>query len=576
MEVVAANRKTIVQPKMQSPNALTQAVWVNCSENAPLVNTMAAPARAAQQKINNPNVSTRAVWVNCLENAPLVNTVAVPARAAQPEINSPCVTTNKSAKVKTENAPLANIVAVPARAVQRAFYSLSVERNKSARARTKNAQLVNTAAVHARAAQSQWTLRSATFVVARAVTVNECECWDFEPDIPKPNFQSSIEFSEDLSDVTPSSYSYGGDDPLKCLNLSWGVKRDDLKKNVIDWCKSVNGKKVTKTGDTDVLYKRFSLDESISYWLGARYDGESGGNCGDSADVREINCVSTMLDEIEDCNSGDPDFKGAERTDGCVKYHISLSQSTNDLDPPFKPLPLVLPKCERRPEDVTVLLSTFWRGVSKKFCKDVGDGKSSKKAELRITDAEKRDIFKAAPPPNPDNPYLKDWKFHFEWEPKGSGSCIKDCDQAMSSIANSCIAGTNMVKQGSFDVGCGNYRYSLEGSPMSRPEPPKPSPTPPPPPNPVKKCGCEWSFWFLRCWIDFEIGVIPGDGAAFKEQIKGCGATTGWEVTQYIYPPYSPPHYTQVIFNLPLTLKPGCVERAIKTITSRQDFECRY
>lgn len=265
-----------------------------------------------------------------------------------------------------------------------------------------------------------------------------CKCLDFAPNIPEhPQAGvSPIEFTEDLPDVTPSSYSYSGDRQLICLNLPHGAKRDDIKKNIIDWCKSVNGTKVTKTGDTDVRYKRFSYDY-YSYWLGAEYDG-AGGNCGDSADVHEINCVSTMLEELDDCNPGDPEFKGAVLTDRCVKYHISLSRSTNDNDPPFKPLPKESADCPvESNDDVSSVTRTFWKGVSKKFCDDVGDGKSAKKADLRNTDVQTRSTLRRTPPPS--SSAFPDWKFHFEWEPKDSGVCVKNCEEAMDAFTTACI-----------------------------------------------------------------------------------------------------------------------------------------
>ena len=116
-----------------------------------------------------------------------------------------------------------------------------------------------------------------------------CDCLD-SPSIVEswpPLDQSIINFDPNtIPDITPSSYSYGGDDPFKCQNLRWGAKQSDLKVTILAWCKLADGKKVTKTGATDVLYKRFDYN-GYSYWIGAQYDGKSGGNCGDSADVKK-------------------------------------------------------------------------------------------------------------------------------------------------------------------------------------------------------------------------------------------------------------------------------------------------
>ncbi|KAH8719332.1 hypothetical protein GQ44DRAFT_809724 [Phaeosphaeriaceae sp. PMI808] len=376
-----------------------------------------------------------------------------------------------------------------------------------------------------------------------------CKCWDFAPGISEPPKVGQFPITEDIPDATPSSYSYGGDDPLKCLNLGYGAKHEDIKKSATDWCKSVNGKKVTKTGDGDVLYKRFAYDY-YSYWLGAQYDGASGGNCGDSADVKEINCVSTMLEELDDCNSGDPEFKGAELTDGCVKYHISLSRSTNDNDPPFKQLPQNSPECAKGDVDVTPVAFNFWQGVSKKFCNDVGDGKSAKKAELKNTDLQTRSLFRRTPPPSSKS--YPDWKFFFEWEPKGSGSCAKTCEEAMGTFANSCghYGGqqNSMVKKGSIEVGCGKYSYSLEGPPKA---------PPPAPPAPESYCSVTYGTFFLHFWVGTNKGWGGDDGAAFQKEVKGCGAVTGWSLGSS-----NPPDFE---FNLPVTMKSGCVERAIKS-----------
>jgi hypothetical protein len=265
-----------------------------------------------------------------------------------------------------------------------------------------------------------------------------CACLDSKKTtIHRPSQpQMNLKFDwNSLPDISPSSYTYGGDDPLKCQNTDFSAKKDDLRKSIAEWCKSVDGKKVTKTGDTDVLYKRFGYSW-YSYWLGAQYDGESGGNCGSSADVHEINCVSTMLEELDNCQWKESSFNGAELTDGCVKYHIAFSRSTNDNDPPFKPLERKDTECPKSDSDVTVVPYNFWQGVSKKFCKNVGDGKSAKKEDLKNTDLQTRSVFGRAPPPSSGS--FPDWKFHFEWAPTGKGICSSSCDEAMSKIAAGC------------------------------------------------------------------------------------------------------------------------------------------
>jgi len=403
-----------------------------------------------------------------------------------------------------------------------------------------------------------------------------CKCLDFVPSISEPSQVGQYPIAEDIPDVTLSSYSYGGDDPLKCLNLDYGAKQSDLRESVLDWCKSVNGKKVTKTSDGDLLYQRFGYDY-YSYWLGAQYDGASDGNCSDSADVNEIDCVSTMLEELEDCNSGDPEFKGAELTDGCVKYTISLSRSTNDNDPPFKQLPQDFPECDKNDSNVTPVVFNFWQSTTKKFCKDVGDGKGAIKAKLTNTDLQTRSLFGRTPPPSSSS--YPDWKFFFEWEPKDSGVCAKTCEEAMNAFADSCknahlflvtkgghtnqIPGghnggqqNSMVKNGSIEVGCGKYSYSLEGPPNE------------PPHNLTSSCSATFDTLFIKFWVGDNEGWGGNNGAAFKKEVKGCGAMTGWSTTGN----HDPPDFK---FNLPVTIKAGCVERAIKS-AGGPDISCAW
>jgi hypothetical protein len=251
-----------------------------------------------------------------------------------------------------------------------------------------------------------------------------CECMDSAPvsESWPPVNQAIIDFDPStLPDISPSSYTYGGGDLLKCQNLRWGAKQSDLKVSILAWCKLADGKKVTKTGASDVLYERFDYN-GYSYWLGAQYDGNSGGKCGNSVEVKEINCVSTMLEELDDCNTGQPSFNGAELTDGCVKYHVTFSASTNEQDPPFKLLPQKDPECTKGSKDQTAIPDKFWLGVSKKFCKDVGD-------------LQTRSIFGRSPPPT--TKAYDDWKFHFEWVP-AAGVCSNTCGEAMSRLALAC------------------------------------------------------------------------------------------------------------------------------------------
>lgn len=263
-----------------------------------------------------------------------------------------------------------------------------------------------------------------------------CKCHDYvKAEAHLPEYDQSDDFNPDtLPKINSTSYSYGGDNPLKCLDLGLDAKRDDLKKSIVEWCKDANGTKVTKSDDENFAWKRFS-QSYYSYWLAAGYD-EASGKCDDSAEVNELNCASTMLKQLHDCNAGQDTFQGGELTDGCVRYYVTFSRSTKDNDPPFKPLPQNSPECAKGDKDISDIAFNFWQGVSKKFCNDVGDGKSGKKADLKNTDLQTRSIMRRTPPPSKSS--YADWKFHFEWEPKDSGSCSKTCGEAMKSFADGC------------------------------------------------------------------------------------------------------------------------------------------
>jgi hypothetical protein len=143
-----------------------------------------------------------------------------------------------------------------------------------------------------------------------------------------------------------------------------------------------------------------------------------------------------MLKELDDCNSGQPTFNGAELTDGCVKYHVTFSTSTKFNDPPVKPLPQEKAKCASDGSSVIVVAADFWQGVAKKFCKDVGDGKTAKKEDLRNTDLQTRPLGRS---PAPSSGSYSDWKIHFEWEQKkGDHACCLSCNDAMTEFVNDC------------------------------------------------------------------------------------------------------------------------------------------
>ncbi|KAL8817406.1 MAG: hypothetical protein Q9223_003757 [Gallowayella weberi] len=77
----------------------------------------------------------------------------------------------------------------------------------------------------------------------------------------------------------------------------------------------------------------------------------------------------------------------------------------------------------------------------------------------------------------------------------------------------------------------------------------------------------EGLFWHVEVYnIN---GWAGADGGSLKTQEKGCGALTGWEW----HPDDS--RYQHASFNLPFTIKEGCVERAIKSAGGPGGLSCK-
>lgn len=102
-------------------------------------------------------------------------------------------------------------------------------------------------------------------------------------------------------------------------------------------------------------------------------------------------------------------------------------------------------------------------------------------------------------------------------------------------------------------------------SPTTTAEPPPPTTTtepPAPPPTPEASCditddnGLAWRIhvFNIRNWAEKD------DGAELKKQEQGCGALTFWDWTDE-----TEDEGASVWFDLPLFIKSGCVERAIKS-----------
>ncbi|KAL8997951.1 MAG: hypothetical protein Q9169_002873 [Polycauliona sp. 2 TL-2023] len=82
---------------------------------------------------------------------------------------------------------------------------------------------------------------------------------------------------------------------------------------------------------------------------------------------------------------------------------------------------------------------------------------------------------------------------------------------------------------------------------------------------------CE--FWDQVLFWSFEIYNINGwageGGDALKTQEKGCGGLTGWEWH------VDDERYQRAYFNLPFTIKEGCVERAIRSAGGPEGLSCQ-
>jgi hypothetical protein len=109
-----------------------------------------------------------------------------------------------------------------------------------------------------------------------------------------------------------------------------------------------------------------------------------------------------------------------------------------------------------------------------------------------------------------------------------------------------------MARQGFLDLGCGKYSYSIEAPP-------------PPPPEPTTSCTLTGSVFFYDVYLAFPSG--EGVESKVRNEMGGCGAITEW--TSYEDSGTGHAH-----FKLPLLIKKGCVERALKTATGIESKPC--
>jgi hypothetical protein len=102
----------------------------------------------------------------------------------------------------------------------------------------------------------------------------------------------------------------------------------------------------------------------------------------------------------------------------------------------------------------------------------------------------------------------------------------------------------------------------------------KPAPTPTPEPKAECQLGDGWLF--------YEVNILTSDwitdgGERLKSEEKGCGAMTGWTVLDVDIDVQDDGNWKavhQFSFTLPLTIKAGCVERAIASAGGPSGLQC--
>ncbi|KAL8819061.1 MAG: hypothetical protein Q9223_002420 [Gallowayella weberi] len=90
-------------------------------------------------------------------------------------------------------------------------------------------------------------------------------------------------------------------------------------------------------------------------------------------------------------------------------------------------------------------------------------------------------------------------------------------------------------------------------------------------PTPTADCDFwdEVLFWHFEFHKVYNINGWAGDGgASLKKQEGGCGALTGWGWQLDAF------NWGKASFNLPFTIKEGCVERAIKSAGGPGGLKC--
>ncbi|KAI9682141.1 MAG: hypothetical protein M1817_000195 [Caeruleum heppii] len=307
---------------------------------------------------------------------------------------------------------------------------------------------------------------------------------DFVPKNAEPLGEETQKFLEDTFSKDGYALDQNVAEP-ECFKSGWGAPQRDadgtpsVTSKIEEWCTAQDGKEVTKQPKgVDTLFAMYPTSY-FSFWLSAtNWYQATDESCQDTSKISKDECVKTLTTAMQTCDPNSGVTHGAALTGKCIVYNITLDGTTDPNNPPWNRLPDS--KKAQCGEETSIVTYLFWDSLSKKFCDAVDAGDKSKGLEKDLTNADlkKRKIKARTPPPSSSD--YEGSSFHFEWS-GGTGSCLKECGDVMSDLSGAC--GHNggeqnrMQMSGSYDVGCGTYKYSIKTPPTSTAEAPAPDPT---------------------------------------------------------------------------------------------------
>jgi hypothetical protein len=284
------------------------------------------------------------------------------------------------------------------------------------------------------------------------------------------------EYFRDLLEKKGIAFSHG---TPECFKSDLDAPQRDgdgtpsVQSKIEEFCESMNGKTLTKSGKgdgVDTEFLRYNV-AYYSFWLSASSWYQSTTECPDSSKIRKTECVRNLNKAMTTCDPNSGRTHGASFHGSCIQYNITLSLSRNDNDPPWNPAPD--PSCS---EKLTPVTYRFFNKLFPVFCDEVNkDSKEGLVKDLSNADFPKRkrsypapmeDLRERTPPPSSSD--YDGYTFHFDWS-GGEGGCRSNCFDSYSAISGACGYQV-MPDEGSLDVGCGTFAYSIK-------VPPKPTPT---------------------------------------------------------------------------------------------------